>query len=199
MAEIVQGSIRSRDTELYCLQENSGSKVDLLLLHGAKFSAATWRDLGTLEMLADAGYRVCALDMPGYGNSPPSSFPADAVLQEVLQHRAPEGVVIVGPSLGGRYSLDLYFAFPRGIRGLILVGTVGVDAYRQRFREIGVPCLLVWGSEDTVSPSDNARFLEREIPDSELVMLKGARHPCYLDQPAEWHERLLDFLRARFA
>lgn len=199
MAEIVQGSIRIGDTELYCLQETSGSKGEVLLLHGAKFSAATWRELGTLEELADAGYRVCALDMPGYGNSPPSSFPADAVLQEVLQQRAPEGAVIVGPSLGGRYGLDLYFAYQQGVRGLILVGTVGVDAYRQRFREIGVPCLLVWGSEDTVSPPDNARFLEKEIPDAELVMLEGARHPCYLDQPTEWHERLLAFLRARLA
>lgn len=38
-----------------------------------------------------------------------------------------------------------------------------------------------------------------EIPDAELVMLEGARHPCYLDQPNEWHERLLAFLQTRFA
>ncbi|MEF8824238.1 MAG: alpha/beta hydrolase [Desulfohalobiaceae bacterium] len=199
MTDIVEHRISVRDNEIHCLSEKSGSKGDVLLLHGAKFSSATWRELGTLDTLAEAGYRAHALDMPGYGSSPSSSAPADQVLREALQHLAPEGAVLVGPSMGGRYCLDLYFSSPQGIRGLILVGTVGVGAYRERFQEIAVPCLLVWGSEDTVSPPDNANFLEREIPDAELLMLEGARHPCYLDRPDAWHERLLAFLRARFA
>jgi pimeloyl-ACP methyl ester carboxylesterase len=199
MTEILEHRIPVRDGEIHCLSEKSGSKGDVLLLHGAKFSSATWRELGTLETLAEAGYRVHALDMPGYGSSPHSSAPADRVLREALRQLAPDGAVLVGPSMGGRHCLDLYFSSPDGIRGLILVGTVGVGAYRERFREIAVPCLLVWGSEDTISPPDNARFLEQEIPDAELLMLEGARHPCYLDRPREWHERLLAFLRDRFA
>lgn len=198
MTEIVEHRIPVRDSEVHCLSETSGSNGDVLLLHGAKFSSATWRELGTLDILAEAGYRAHALDMPGYGSSPPSSASADRVLREALQHLAPEGVVLVGPSMGGRNCLDLYFGSQQGVRGLILVGTVGVGAYRERFREIAVPCLLVWGSEDTVSPPENARFLEQEIPDAELLMLEGARHPCYLDRPDAWHERLLAFLRNRF-
>ena len=199
MTEIVEHRIPVRDSEVQCLSEGSGSKGDVVLLHGAKFSSETWRGLHTLNTLAEAGYRAHALDMPGYGSTPSSSAPADTVLCEALQHLAPEGAVLVGPSMGGRFCLDLYFSSPQWVRGLILVGTVGVGAYRERFREIAVPCLLVWGSEDTISPPDNARFLEREIPDAELLMLEGARHPCYLDRPEAWHERLLAFLRARFA
>lgn len=199
MTEIVEHRIPFRDGEVHCLSERSGSKGDVVLLHGAKFSSETWRELHTLDTLAGAGYRAHALDMPGYGSSPSSSAPADTVLREALQHLAPEGAVLVGPSMGGRFCLDLYFSSPQWVRGLILVGTVGVGAYRERFREIAVPCLLVWGSEDTVSPPDNAHFLEREIPDAELFMLEGARHPCYLDRPADWHERLLAFLGNRFA
>jgi abhydrolase domain-containing protein 14 len=199
MTEIEEHRVPVRDGEVHCLSERSGSKGDVVLLHGAKFSSATWQELGTLDTLAEAGYRAHALDMPGFGSTPQSSAPADKVLHEMLQHLAPEGAVLVGPSMGGRFCLDLYFSSPDGIRGLILVGTVGVEAYRERFREIAVPCLLVWGSEDTISPPDNAHFLEREIPDAELLMLEGARHPCYLDRPADWHERLLAFLRSRFA
>ena len=199
MPHIVEERIPVRDTEIHCLRETSGQRGDVVLLHGAKFSSATWRELGTLNVLAEAGYRVLALDMPGYGDSPASSAPAEAVLQEILQSRAPEGAVMVGPSLGGRYCLDLYFSSPKGIRGLVLVGTVGVTTYRERFREIDVPCLLVWGGEDSVSPPDNAYFLEREIPRAELVVLQGAPHPCYLDRPEEWHERLLAFLGPRFS
>jgi len=54
--------------------------------------------------------------------------------------------------------------------------------------------LLVWGEKDAVSPLANARFLQQEIPDAELVVLKNAPHPCYLEQPDAWHQSLTAFL-----
>lgn len=41
-----------------------GAARNVLLLHGAKYSAQTWEDLGTLSVLADAGFRVAAVDLP---------------------------------------------------------------------------------------------------------------------------------------
>ena len=32
------------------------------------------------------------------------------------------------------------------------------------------------------------------VPGSRLVILAGARHPCYLDRPREFHRALLEFL-----
>lgn len=37
---------------------------NVLFLHGAKFSAKTWEDIGTLEFVAEKGYRVAAVDLP---------------------------------------------------------------------------------------------------------------------------------------
>lgn len=39
----------------------------VLIIHGAAYCAQTWKDLGTLDYLAQRGFRAIAIDMPGYG------------------------------------------------------------------------------------------------------------------------------------
>ncbi len=34
----------------------------------------------------------------------------------------------------------------------------------------------------------------KAMPNSRLVVLEGASHPCYLDKPIEFHRELLQFL-----
>ena len=51
--------------------------------------------------------------------------------------------------------------------------------------QIRAPTLLLWGELDDQTPVSDARIMEREIPDSGLVVLRGAGHFCYLDRPAD--------------
>jgi pimeloyl-ACP methyl ester carboxylesterase len=52
---------------------------------------------------------------------------------------------------------------------------------------IRVPTLLIWGDRDETTPLEQAKVMERKIPDAGLVVLKGAGHFCFLDKPAEFN------------
>lgn len=45
------------------------------------------------------------------------------------------------------------------------------------------PVLLIWGDMDTATPLSDARIMEDKIKDSGLVVVKGAGHYSYLEQP----------------
>lgn len=63
-----------------------------------------------------------------------------------------------------------------------LVKLVNTDL-RSFMPSIAVPVLLVWGSQDTDTPLSDAHEMKRLIPDAGLVVLEGAGHFSYLDQP----------------
>ena len=170
----------------------------VLLLHGKMFKAATWQETGTLTKLADAGYRAVALDLPGFGKSPAGDIEPVEVIKAVISQAAPNGAILLGPSMGGRIALEFTLANQDLVNGLILVGTVGVQENKERLKEISLPCLAVWGEEDTISPLANGNLLQQEIKDAELAVIPGAPHPCYLDHSEEWHRVLLRFLNEKF-
>ena len=59
---------------------------------------------------------------------------------------------------------------------------------------LGVPTLLVWGEEDEFAPVAGAHRFERELPDTELVVVEGARHFVWEDAPERCAEALRGFL-----
>jgi haloalkane dehalogenase len=64
---------------------------------------------------------------------------------------------------------------------------------------IGVPVLLVWGEDDEFAPVAGAHRFERELADTELVVVDGARHFVWEDAPERCAEALTRFLAARIA
>jgi abhydrolase domain-containing protein 14 len=166
----------------------------VVLLHGLKFQAETWRKLGTLAHLAGAGIRVVAVDLPGFGRSPAGSATPFQVVNSVIRQFALSRPVIVGPSMGGRVALEFALAYPELIGGLVLVGAVGVVENRSRLGEIKVPVLAVWGGNDAVAPPAHGRLLTAEIADCRLLEIPGAPHPCYLDHALPFNREVAAFV-----
>jgi 2-succinyl-6-hydroxy-2,4-cyclohexadiene-1-carboxylate synthase len=105
--------------------ETRNSNQTLVLLHGFTGSAAGWGH--QMDILADYGLRIIALDLPGHGQS---DAPADAerysieyCQKDILAALQELGVkkgraIILGYSMGGR--IALYTAFSGFFRALIL-------------------------------------------------------------------------------
>ena len=61
---------------------------------------------------------------------------------------------------------------------------------------IAVPTLLIWGQLDARSPLSVARQFQDAIPDTRLVVIKGAGHMSNLERPERVNDAVREFCRA---
>jgi pimeloyl-ACP methyl ester carboxylesterase len=124
------------------------------LVHGfASSFAHGWEHNGWTDLLADAGRKVLRVDLPGHGESPPTTDPAafadvQGTLAEVIAPHAP--VDAVGFSTGARLLLGLAAQDPGRLRKLVVIG-VGDNLFRAEDRE---PLALALESGDDVAAED---------------------------------------------
>ncbi|MDO4283467.1 MAG: alpha/beta hydrolase [Clostridia bacterium] len=67
----------------------------------------------------------------------------------------------------------------------VFINVVNEDL-RYTLPNIKSPTLIIWGENDLETPLKDAKIMERLIPDSGLVILKGAGHYSYLDNLNEF-------------
>jgi pimeloyl-ACP methyl ester carboxylesterase len=193
--EITVHDVTVEGSRVRYLEAGPAGGQAVVLLHGMRFTSETWRELGTIEQLADAGYHVVALDLPGYGNSERSSVATGNYLARALETLLPgEKVAIVSPSMSGGFSLPFVANHPDRVAGYVPVSPVGIDQYKGELHDAKVPTLVVWGENDTVFPVAQADVLADALGSTTLI-LEGASHPAYLDRPDEFHLELLAFLK----
>jgi pimeloyl-ACP methyl ester carboxylesterase len=111
--------------------DDTGSGEPLVLVHGLATTREIWT--GVLPQLSRSR-RVVTLDLPGFGESPPSGpgFELDEVADRVARGLAAHGVRgpfdLVGHSLGAAVALTLAARRPRTVRRLVLVAPAGLAA-----------------------------------------------------------------------
>ena len=108
----------------------------LVLVHGVGARADRWRH--NIDALADAGWHVHALDLPGHGLAQKGEGPSYSVpgyarfLDSFLDRIGAATAALVGTSLGGHTVATLACHRPERVRALVLVGSIG---------------LIPWGAE----------------------------------------------------
>ena len=170
----------------------------VLFLHGAAFQARTWKDQGALQLLASRGYRAVAIDLPGFGESPPNDAAPEDFLAALIEELGLGRPVVVSPSMSGRFSLAFCARWPERLAGYVPVAPAGVSSWAPRLGGANVKTLVVWGDRDHVFPLEQSRKLADALPDAEIAVIEDADHACYLDQPGRFDEALLAFLEVVF-
>ena len=106
-----------------------GQGPDVLMIHGWASSLRMWER--PLHVLAAAGYRAWALDLPGHGQSPSPPFERwytipnlTFVVQAFVRQVGLQRAVIVGHSMGGAIALELADECPQLVRSLVLAAPV---------------------------------------------------------------------------
>ena len=76
--------------------------------------------------------------------------------------------------------------------------TLEASVAQDRFapiEDIRVPTLVIAGDEDTVYPPSMAKDMARRIPGAELQLMRGVGHLGNLEQPDEFNQAVLQFLK----
>ena len=121
------------------VERNPGGKGPIVLVHGLGSNLKFWRY--QIDTLAEKGYRVIALDLPGFGKSDkPASFPytmeamAD-VVAELVSALHLEKPIVVGHSMGGQTALSYAIRFPDKLKALVLTSPAGFEPFSQREKD----------------------------------------------------------------
>jgi len=121
------------------IEVGKGPKT-VVFIHGLAARADRW--VANLEPIARAGYRCCAIDLPGHGFAEksadyPYGVPAFAdFVTDFLDAAEIEHATIIGTSLGGHVGALFACDHPDKVSALVLVGSVGIVPFGREAGEI---------------------------------------------------------------
>jgi len=134
MASVIQKQLIIRGFLINYYVEEGRTDSALIFLHGWRQSGAVWGPL--MSELAEKGFSVYALDLPGFGKSevPRSPFSLQdycEIVKEFIERLNLRDVSLVGHSFGGRVAIKLAATSPLILKKLVLVDSAGMRPKRK--------------------------------------------------------------------
>lgn len=160
------------------------SAPPMILIHGYTASVYVWKTVA--PMLADAGFRVIAVDLLGFGYSEKPSwfeYTIDSQARMISRFMDTLGIgraVIVGSSYGGAVTLSLALDYPERAEKLVLVDAVCNDEVKNH-PILRLASLRGIGEAMTPFLLDSKTFLRFRMQST----LAGANHHLITDDRIE--------------
>ena len=154
----------------------------------------TWEPL--LAPLSAAGYRVIALDMPGWGQSDKWAKTAgqSAITAVLNSLGVDKAKALMGKSWGGGVSVAFALTFPERVEKLILTAPA-VRGGGETFGRLTQPVLLAWAGDDPVIPIQNGRDLVQGLPTCEWVQYPTGGHNAAPENAVDFAAKAITFLQ----
>ena len=104
----------------------------------------------------------------------------------------------VSPSLGDRSIGEYFKAYgsPERRRGQLELYRSGEFSELEDYdlAAVGAPALILWGEDDPFAPVAGAHRFVQELPDAQLVVIGGAKHFVFDDEPEACSAAVRSFL-----
>lgn len=137
---IINGSL------IFFRQLQKKEKLNLILLHGWRSDSSIWKNL--ISKLYNANVSIYALDLPGFGSSPPPTKTFNLqdyanLITGFIKIRKLNNVILLGHSFGGRIGIKIASTTPCSIDRLILVDSAGFVSKSNKVAAYGKIAKLV--------------------------------------------------------
>lgn len=165
-----------------------------LCLHGRSQRNGwhSWQPV--MKPLAEAGWRVVSVDMPGWGQSNPwEQFePVEAVMA-VLDGLGVETAVLCGKSWGGGVALETALRHSARVSHVVLTAPVfrGEMAELERLTQ---PMLMAWAQDDEVFPVSFTGLYTAVLPHLQLVVYPTGGHSAAMNNAAEFVPKMVELV-----
>ncbi|MEA5554379.1 alpha/beta fold hydrolase [Anabaena cylindrica UHCC 0172] len=170
-----------------------GSGQPLLLIHGFGASIGHWRK--NIPVLADAGYRVFAVDLLGFGGSDKAVIDYSMevwveLLKDFWTAHIQEPAVFIGNSIGALLSLIVLAEYPEIASGGVLINSAGGLSHRPH--ELNPVLRIVMGTfNKLVANQITGKFVFNRI--RQKSQIRRTLYQVYSDRNAVTDE-LVDLL-----
>jgi pimeloyl-ACP methyl ester carboxylesterase/CRP-like cAMP-binding protein len=153
--------------KIHAMQQGKPQRQVVLLIHGW---SSSWYAMSPLLPMLSQRFNCIAIDLPGYGESPPMSKPATIsnyadLLAKLIEEVSSGPVVLVGHSMGGMISATLALRYPVLVERMVMVCPTisGRLSTTIDFAYSPVRLLVRMGLERLVVPLMGTRLIENVV------------------------------------